>query len=218
MQRAKGHRLSPVANATVTFEGAARFTGMVRPWGASGEKMNFLNGENITIGKILCGSAATGREMTISNATVTLQGSMDSAYESATFPVTLQNGPDRQARLVSSHADGWDFVQSPYTLTIPEQPYATPYFQAMKVRGSVNSSPTFNIDVTNWKRGKRVPILSFTSSASGAATQYGGATVKAYENGVDVTAKRNARLEWDADTRTLYYKQDSQVGFALIVK
>ena len=211
-------RLSPVANATVAFEGAARFTGMVRPWGASGEKMNFLNGENITIGKILCGGAATGREMTISNATVTLQGSMASAYGSATFPVTLQNGPDRQARLVSSHADGWDFVQSPYTLTIPEQPYAAPYFQATKVRGSVNSSPTFKIDVTNWKRGKRVPILTFTSSASGAATQYGGATVKAYENGVDVTAKRNARLEWDADTRTLYYKQDSQGGFALIVK
>ena len=35
---------------------------------------------------------------------------------------------------------------------------------------------------------------------------------------VDVTAARNAQLIWEGETNTLYYKQDSQGGFALIVK
>ena len=202
----------------VVFEGNSRLTGMVRPWNAANAKIIFRNGDISIGGNFGNGGAKSGTEIIISNATVTVQGQATGSWGPGTFPVKLQNGPDRQARIVHTESHGFDFVQSPYTLAIPEQAYATPYLQAVLPLKAIEGSPTFNIDVTNWKRGKRVPILTFTSSASGAATQYGGATVKAYENGVDVTTKRNARLVWDADTRTLYYKQDAQGGFALIVK
>ena len=212
-------RLNPKdGGMTTIFEGNSRLTGMVRPWNAANAKIIFRNGDISIGGNFGDGSAKTGTEIIISNATVTVQGQATGSWKPGTFPVKLQNGPDRQARIVHTESHGFDFVQSPYTLAIPAEAYATPYLQAVKSGAFITSSPTFNIDVTNWKRGKRVPILTFTSSASGAATQYGGATVKAFENGVDVTTKRNARLIWDEATRTLYYKQDSQGGFALIVK
>ena len=212
-------RLNPKDRMTAIFEGNAKLTGMVRPWNSTDAKIIFRNGDITIGGNFGNGGAKSGTEVIISNATVTVQGQATGSWGPGTFPVKLQNGPDRQARIVHAESHGFDFVQSPYTLAIPEQTYATPYLQAVKPLAVISSSPTFNIDVTNWKHARRVPILTFTDSASGAAaTQYGSATVRAYENGVDVTAKRNARLEWNAARRTLYYRQNGQFGMMIHVR
>ena len=76
------------------------------------------------------------------------------------------------------------------------------------VDGSQNA--TFKVDATAYVSKAKVPMVEAAS-----ATDY-IPKLQVFENGVDVTARRRAKLEWEG--ATLYYVQDPIKGFRVIVR
>lgn len=76
------------------------------------------------------------------------------------------------------------------------------------VDGSQNA--TFKVDATAYVSKAKVPMVEAAS-----ATDY-IPKLQVFENGVDVTARRRAKLEWEGTT--LYYVQDPIKGFKVIVR
>lgn len=80
------------------------------------------------------------------------------------------------------------------------------------------------IDVTNWNKGgddSKIPLVKFTQAVPEDMKKIkeDATTLVAIANGRDVTKRRNARLEWDADRKILYYVQDkASDGFKVIVR
>ena len=80
------------------------------------------------------------------------------------------------------------------------------------------------IDVTNWNKGgddSKIPLVKFTQAVPEDMKKIkeDATTLVAIANGRDVTKRRNARLEWDADRKILYYVQDKPSdGFKVIVR
>ena len=76
------------------------------------------------------------------------------------------------------------------------------------VDGSQNA--TFKVDATAYVLKAKVPMVEAASATDFIPK------LRVFENGVDVTARRRAKLEWEGNT--LYYKQDPVKGFRVIVR
>jgi hypothetical protein len=60
--------------------------------------------------------------------------------------------------------------------------------------------------------------VTFTGADQSSAIEGVTKTLVAYDNGVDVTEKRNARLVWSSEDNTLYYQQDSKSGLMIFIQ
>jgi hypothetical protein len=74
--------------------------------------------------------------------------------------------------------------------------------------GSQNA--TFKVDATAYVSKAKVPMVE-----AALVTEF-IPKLQVFENGVDVTSRRRAKLEWEGNT--LYYEQDPVKGFRVIVR
>ena len=141
----------------------------------------------------------------------------------------FRDGADRQAQIKTGTGQSFD-LRYTYDIKIPANGHA----DASIVAGYLNNDTTvgtFKIDVSDYGKKARVPLVRFTSTnasnmannATRFAAQYtasgsGNLRLQAVADGKDVTEKRKARLEWDNATQTIYYAQDYTAGTMLILQ
>ena len=186
------------------------------PWGIDNTRMVVRDG-TMSSGYFQVWIAADRRHyVDITNAVWTVNGNIISAGNPGLIAnvVTLRDGADRQAQFVTTgtmnFTDTWD-------IKIPEDGHAKPSIQAVDTFDNTTGC-IFKLDVTDCNRGLKVPLVRFTGADQTARMNNKNFTLRALDNGVDVTAKRNARLEWSQEDNTLYYKQDGQLGLLISVR
>lgn len=122
--------------------------------------------------------------------------------------IVFRDGNDRQSIMrVVYYSSGEDYyaninLKDTYDIKIP----AAGHEDASIFAKNLTAAPTgtFEIDVTDYVTGERVPVVELTGTP--AYTTLPKLVAKA--NGVDVTDARNAKLVWDGNF--MYYQQDSQ--------
>lgn len=200
------------ANSPTVFSGTSTQGWQYEPWDANGTELIVRDGTMESgLFQTYFGSGCV-HNVTVSNAVWTIK--------SAAKPLALGNvayfrdGEDRQGRVVSLGKIKLGYT---YNIVIPAQGHDTATLTAATLDTS-SASCTFRIDVTDWKGGRKVPLVTFTGADQSSAIEKVEMTLRAYDNGVDVTEKRNARLVWSEEDNTLYYQQDSQRGFVVIIQ
>ena len=200
------------ANSPTVFTGTSTQDWAYEPWGVNGTELIVRDGTMESgLFQTWFGSDRV-HHVTISNAVWTVR--------SASNPLSLGNvayfrdGEDRQGRVVSLGKIKLGYT---YNIVIPAQGHDTATLTAATL-DTASGSCAFRIDVTDWKGKRQIPIVKFTGADQSEAIEKVEMTLRAYDNGVDVTAKRNARLVWSADDNTLYYTHDSQRGFVVIIQ
>ncbi|MBO5906005.1 MAG: hypothetical protein J6Q84_06275, partial [Kiritimatiellae bacterium] len=203
--------VTPRSGATIVFEGTYSDNWDYYPQNDNtGTKIIIRDGE-LTLSRNL-NSYANGSEndVLISNAKWTI----DNASTKTLTPfktLSFRDGPNRQAQVVNT---GDLKLLGTYDFAIPEEPYSTPYYTLRKLASA--DAGTIKVDVSNYNSGDRVPLIAFsgalvanTTNAMNTITTTASKLVVT-ANGVDVKAKRNAKLVWDELDKTLYFQQDSQ--------
>ena len=200
------------ANSPTVFTGTSTQDWAYEPWGVNGTELIVRDGTMESgLFQTWFGSDRV-HHVTISNAVWTVR--------SASNPLSLGNvayfrdGEDRQGRVVSLGKIKLGYT---YNIVIPAQGHDTATLTAATL-DTTSASCTFRLDVTDWKGSRQIPIVKFTGADQSAAIEGVTKTLVAYDNGVDVTAKRNARLVWSPEDNTLYYKQNSKNGLVIIVQ
>ena len=224
----KRKRVNPVDNMTVIFEGAshnssAKADGMTRATSQKNTSIIFRNGVQTLTGWIT-GYSSTSL-ITIDNAKLNNPKEYNTAWAVGSIPMKFADGADRPAQIVATGASGWNFKAS-MKFTLSDKAYDLPRLQAVKHFTSVtDQSLPITVDVTNWKRSKKVPLIKFTSSTeqTSFAQLVENATfiVRDYsrpEGEQDVKAERGAELVWDGAANTLYFKQKNLGGMAVIIR
>jgi len=208
----KGQRgLKFVSGSTVVFAGDTAQGWVYEPWGVNNTKMVVRDGE-MSSGYFQTWFEADRRhEVEISNAVWTINGKA-AVNVGVGCRTSLVDGADRQARLVSA---GPLTLSWTWALTIPEKGHKEASIVAKSTTGD---SAMFEVDVTNYKRGIKVPLVRFTGADQSDVMAKKACSLTAYADGVDVTEDRNARLEWSAKDNTLYYVQDAEMGLIFFVK
>ena len=205
-----------VANSPVVFTGNTSQGWQYEPWGANGSQLIVRDG-TMSSGFFKSWVADDRRHyVTITNAVWTINGNPSSIANR----VDLWDGPDRQARFVSTGSLSLNWS---WALAIPEGGRKLASIQAATCSSSADCA--FEINVTDYKSGRKVPLVKFTGAdqsetmtAKLEKTTLAAKTRKKNGDLVDVTAKRNARLVWSAEDNTLYYKQDAQLGLMVFVR
>ncbi len=200
------------ADSPTVFSGASTQSWLYEPWGDNGTELIVRDGTMESgLFQTWFGSDRV-HHVTISNAVWTVR--------SASNPLSLGNvayfsdGEDRQGRVVSLGKIKLGYT---YNIVIPAQGHDTATLTAATLDTS-SASCTFRIDVTDWKGGRKVPLVTFTGADQSSAIEKGEMTLRAYDNGVDVTEKRNARLVWSSEDNTLYYQQNSKSGLMIFIQ
>lgn len=145
--------------------------------------------------------------------------------------VEFRNG-ERQARLLCGDLDNINMsgllkMHGTYDIELPRKAYDSSYVIAKHLYNTTGFDLAF--DVTDCPYAMKAPILTFqmlddagcTASVMTSLTNSQSFTVYAAGRSDNDKTKRerNARLEWDETTRTLYYVQDSPVkGMRVIVR
>lgn len=145
--------------------------------------------------------------------------------------VEFRNG-ERQAQLLCGDLDdinmsGLLMMHGTYDIELPRKAYGSSYVIAKHLYNTTGFDLAF--DVTDCPYAMKAPILTFamldeagcTSNVMTSITNSQSFTVYAAgrSNNDKTKRERNARLEWDESTRTLYYVQDSPVkGMRVIVR
>ena len=200
------------ANSPTVFSGISTQNWLYEPWGANGTELVVRDGTMESGYFQSWFTSERVHNVTISNAVWTIR--------SASNPVSLGNvayfrdGEDRQGRLVSKVDIK---LGNTYDIAIPAQGHDTATLTAATL-DSTSSSCTFRLDVTDFSSGAKVPIVRFTGANQSSAIENVTKTLRAYDKGVNVTEKRNARLVWSSEDNTLYYQQDPKGGLVLIIQ
>ncbi len=199
--------------STTIFEGTTRGTmWLYRPNKTySNTKMIVRNG-TLTLTQALIAGDLNNHKVWITNAVWKVTNTGTSSGIAAT--TYFRDGADSQAQFICSGGLKMNWT---YDIEIPAGGHTKPSIQA-KTLNNDTSAIRFNLDVTNWKKNGRVPLVKFTSTTK--QTTYINQKTKtlyAYDNGKDVTKRRNAKLEWVAADNTLYYVQDYNEGTILFV-
>lgn len=145
--------------------------------------------------------------------------------------VEFRNG-ERQAQLLCGDLDNINMsgllkMHGTYDIELPKKAYNSSYVIAKHLYNTTGFDLAF--DVTDCPYAMKAPILTFqmlddagcTASVMTSLTNSQSFTVYAAGRSDNDKTKRerNARLEWDESTRTLYYVQDSPVkGMRVIVR
>lgn len=219
-------RIGIASGSTVEFAGSRTHRFRYSPL-AGNENTRFV----VRDGEMECryrvdSSIESTHEVLVSNAvwSVNIQGS---GYNGLGGRVVLRDGADRQAGLKSSWAFKLDTV---YDMVIPSDGYSDPSLRVLCLNG-FSSAGAFVLDVTDCNRAMKVPLVSITAvnagylatneSSMSAITNAQPLTVYAAGESDNTKTKkrRNARLEWDAATKILYYVQDKpRRGSYIIVR
>ncbi len=209
------NRLTIASGATVVFEGDTVGTWTYRPRsGYSNTRLVIRNGTLSSGAFATDTTIASSHTVEISNAVWSISGKVDTDQAIANT-VTFRDGADYQARFVAS---GELQLKGTYDIAIPKGGHSLASLTGSTLT-SGSSSATFRVDVTDFTSQKKVPIATFTSTTD-QSSKYESKTVNlvATADGEDVTEKRNARLVWSEEDNTLYYQQDSQRGFVVIIQ
>lgn len=210
-----------VKGATVVFKGSASQGWQYEPWNPGGKtELKFVDGE-ISSGCFQVWLKDTDdHRITIDNAVWTLAKSSKVPGQLAKV-FTLLDGVDRQAQFVNQN-DSLSLAGI-WHITIPANGHAE---ASIIGKAAQAAGGTFELEVKDWTRSKRVPLVKYTGADQSStiedllARQVLKLSVLVDgEPESDVkAAHRNGRFEWDAESNTLYYKQNARGGFALIVK
>lgn len=208
------------SGSAVIFSGTTEYDQYwsYEPWGTSDTRLVVRDGEmrSSFYGTYIYKNEETiyKHYVDITNATWTIKNDPDT--DRLAYYMTFRDGVGengRQARLIVSA--GSMRLTHTYDIKIPEGGHEDASITAPAK--NANTACTFKLDVSDYKSGKPVPLVRYTSSTDQALST-DNLTLAAYEDGVNVTAKRNARLVWSGEDNTLYYKQDSQTGFSIIIR
>jgi hypothetical protein len=200
------------ANSPTVFTGTSTQDWAYEPWGVNGTELIVRDGTMESGYFQTWFGSDRVHHVTISNAVWTVR--------SANNPLSLGNvayfrdGEDRQGRVVSLGKIKLGYT---YNIVIPAQGHDTATLTAATLDTS-SASCTFRIDVTDWKGSRQIPIVKFTGADQSLVIKEVTKTLVAYDNGVNVTEKRNARLVWSSEDNTLYYQQDSKNGLVIVVQ
>jgi hypothetical protein len=172
---------------------------------------------SLTLTKAPVANSFTQNTVAISNAVWSINSGTSSTVCSPANRIYLVDGPDHEAQFITT---GKIKLNQTYNIEIPMRGHSVPFIQAATLNSDTDHL-WLNLDVTKRLSGKPVPIVKFTSTTKQTAAvnqKLTNTTFRAYADGVDVTAKRNAQLYWDADKNTIYFKQDYQEGLKFYVK
>lgn len=232
-------RVNPVNGMTVVFEGAPYYnsstqkwsdkvSGMIRTAGGSNTSYIFRNGEE-TLGGCISGWGGSNL-ITVDNAKLTSTFNYNDSWCVGSIPLKFADGADRPAQIVSTGANGWNFAPT-MKFSLIDKAYDLPRLQAVKhFINKSNGVPVaqtlaITVDVTNWKRSKKVPLVHFTSetpqTSFGELVDSATLIVRDYSKPADkqdVKESRGAELVWDETTNTLYYRQKSLGGMMVIIR
>ena len=206
------HGLKFTANSPTVFSGTSTQSWLYEPWGVNGTELIVRDG---TMESGLFQTWFTSDRVhhaTISNAVWTIRAS--------TNPVLLGNvayfrdGEEWQGRVVSLGKLKLGYT---YDIVVPAKGHDMATLTAATLDTS-SSSCIFKLDVTDWRGGKKVPLVTFTGADQSTAIEKVEMTLRAYAKGVNATAKRGAELVWSAADNTLYYKQKPQGGTTLVLQ
>lgn len=209
-----------VTGSTVVFKGTTNQDWLYEPWNPGGK----------TVLKFCDGLVSSGffqnwfkdtddHQIYIENAVWTVAVNKDPGMWAK--KCHFIDGADRQAQLVSTGAISLDGT---WCITIP----ATGHEKASIVAVSaVNAGGTFELEVKDWKRNRRVPLVKYTGKVAQTSVIQGKLDagsirlrlmVDGQPESAGDAARRNGRLEWDAADNTLYYTQDSLMGMMIYVR
>ena len=206
------HGLKFTANSPMVFSGNSTQSWIYEPWGVNGTELIVRNG-TMESGYFQSWFASDRvHNVTISNAVWTIRSASNSA--SLGNVVYFRDGEDRQGRVVSLGKIKLGYT---YDIVVPAQGHDMATLTAATL-DSTSSSCTFRLDVTDFSSGAKVPIVRFTGANQSSAIENVTKALRAYDNGVNVTEKRNARLVWSSEDNTLYYQQDPKGGLVLIIQ
>ena len=216
-------RLAPNSCSTVVFEGNSTLKGMLRPFNVNGVTVVFRDGEHRITGII---HGYGDNLIRIENAKLTVDGSPTATWPFGSIPMRFTDGPGRHAQLVATDAKaGWNFNQ-PLTFVPDGHAYDAPFIQAvMHYADKTDQSLKITVDMTKWRRSRRLPLVRFTSSSEqkSFAELVEKATLYVYDYSrppgrQNVKAERNARLVWDGGANTLYFQQAADKGTTVVIR
>lgn len=200
------------ANSPTVFTGTSTQDWAYEPWGVNGTELIVRDGTMESgLFQTWFGSDRV-HHVTISNAVWTVRSASNSL--SLGNVAYFRDGEDRQGRVVSLGKIKLGYT---YNIVIPAQGHDTATLTAATL-DTTSASCTFRLDVTDWKSGRKVPIVTFTGADQSSAIEGVTKTLVAYDKGVDVTAKRNAQLVWSSEDNTLYYQQASKSGLMIFIQ
>lgn len=229
--RYKEYDVMLVADSTVIVEGNQEYIWRFYP-GNARTKFKVANG--IMQMKHRKKQPGADSEVEISNAVWVLSTCIQTAegfpIESCQYGLAMKtifrDGPDRQAQLMfrETHTSGSYYnlkLVGTYDFKLPASPYDTPYLIAGGL--STGDACTISVDVSDLEGRARVPLMEFKTVDSNVTTAMNTMVnnpdkLVVTANGKNVKTHQRARLEWDSQTKTLYYVQDPIKGFRVIVR
>lgn len=222
--RTASNYLRPNAGATVVFSGDEG-NSKNQEWNfapksdMTNSRLVFRNFSGYTYYSAANTSIASGSVAEITNSVWRVRTGTDnksSASKGFAERVILRDGENNQAQLKcfayynndDQYAD--ILLNNTYDIKIPAAGHTEASVLAKNL--TANSTCTFELDVTDYMERGKVPLVTLTSAPAFTLT----ANLVAKANGVDVTKKRGARLEWIDNT--LYYIQKPIEGLKVIVR
>lgn len=223
-----------IGNSTLILEGEKVYTWRFRPSNAN-TKLKVQNGVIQTrYDPITTGKPGDGTEVEIENGvwvvrTHTSRGNMG-CPDGLAMKTIFRDGPDRQAQLMFRDSiNGSTYYNLKLVGTYDFKPSnktkatytAAPYLIAGGL--STGDACTISVDVSDLEGRARIPLMEFKTVDSNVTTAMNTMVTDASKlvvtaNGKNVKTHQRARLEWDSQTKTLYYVQDPVKGFRVIVR
>ena len=213
--------LQPIAGSTIEFKGTTTQKWKYKPYTGSTLTKFIVRDGVLTTGYSVV-QPGSGSEVLISNAVwVVTTDIYEKDKKRGLAKVTkFRDGADNQARLLLCKAltDATDYtleLYGTYDIKIPSDGVTDAYVVADYV-SSVDNFDKFVIDVTDYAKGDLIPLIYQSGAGTGTNTRMKNFIAERTDalqliaNGEDVTSKRNGRLVWDYDAKTLYFQQDIQ--------
>ena len=219
-----GSKVAPASSTTVIFEGSNDSS----KFRFSGDNYFTLHIRNGTLKTMSLASPAK-ITLWVSNAVWTVAGATSGVGEKVYFRDEPHDSPEykKESQITCGSSNGM-LLKGEYDIVLLKEGRKDAYLKARNhpTNGNLPSvAVTFKIDVTNWNKVDKIPLVTFLGSTSSfdhtavMETKLKNTTLVAIANGRDVTKRRNARLEWDSSKNTLYYVQDKPSdGMKVIVR
>ena len=204
------------ANSTTVFEGNTTLTKWrYSPNAAQAGTTMIVRNGTLTMNESLTPVSVGQHTVLISNAVWKVNGNAASPVAATTF---FRDGADRQAQFI---ATGQVRLGGLYDIAVPRTGHARPSIQAAEHSATTTDATAFSLDVTAWKKGGRLPLVTFTGSSDQSqkmAAKLESTFLGAFSDDRDVTAVRNAELVWSAADKTLYGVQDNVAKTGLFLR
>lgn len=191
-----GVNLIPASGFTLVYEGDNTVNWKYNPT-KSNSKFVVRNG-TLSGNTFGTGTISSSHVVEISNGVWNV--SQDVSNSKGIAPkIIFRDGADREAQFKTTKAFR---MYGTYDIKIPAKGRTLPAIQA-KTRHASSSKVTFTLDVTDYLKADRVPLIKFTSTDTQTTPTY---NLNVSADGEDVKSARNAKLVFEDNV--LYYVQD----------